>query len=74
MTRALDQDAAHRDRGCGEEMSAPVPALVGAVAGQAQIGLVHERGRLQGQPGRLARDARPGQLAQLVVDLRQELR
>ena len=70
---ALDEDAAHGDRRGGEEVSAPVPPAIGAVAGQPQVGLVDEGGRLQREAGRLARDPRPRQPAQLVVDLRQEL-
>ena len=70
---ALDEDAPHGNGRGGEEVAAPVPASVAAVAGKAQVGLVDERGGLQRQAGWLPCDARTGQSAQLVVDLRQKL-
>ena len=73
MPGALDEDAAHGNGGGGEEVAAPVPAAIRAVAGEAQVGLVHEGGRLERQARRLPRDARTRQAAQLVVHLRQEL-
>jgi hypothetical protein len=47
VARALDQDAAHRERGGGANVSAAVPAASVIVAGDAQIRLVDEGGRLE---------------------------
>ncbi len=46
-TGAIDEGAAHRLGGGGEEMGAFVPFLI-LVADQPQPGFVNERGRLQG--------------------------
>src|SRR5262249_50441894 len=51
----------------------PVLPLLALLRDQAQEGLVHERGRLQGVVPALAAEGPPGQAAQLDVDDREEL-
>jgi hypothetical protein len=70
----LNQDAPHGDRRSAEEVPAPVPPPVTAVLGQAQVGLVDQGRRLQRQARPLPRNLGPRQLAQFLIDLRQELR
>ena len=74
MAGALDENAAHRERGGGEEMPAAVPAPLLPIAGDAEIRLVNERRRLQRLirlP--LARETGPREFAQFVIDFRQHL-
>ena len=69
----LDQNAAHRFSGGGEEMAAAVPRLIGAGgAEQTQIGFVHQRRGLQRLAGFFLREFLRSEVAQLVVDQRQE--
>ena len=70
----LDEDAAHRLGGGGEEVAAPIPAPVAAVADEAQIRLVDQRGGLEGLPRGFAGQASGGQPAELLVDQRQQSR
>src|SRR5262249_58655145 len=70
---ALDQNAAHRLRGRGEEMTPAIPVLWLIAADQPKVRLVNQGRGLErlarplgGQPGR-------GQLTQLVVDEREQL-
>src|SRR5262249_19275217 len=69
----LDQDAPHRLRGCGEEVSMAVPLLLLTLADEPEIGLVDQIGRLKALPRRRARESVGGQAAQFLVDQRQEL-
>ncbi len=69
----IDQDAAHGLGRGGEEVAAIVPALLGIVADQAHIRFVDQRGGLQRLPGILPGQSLRRQLAQLVVDQRQQL-
>ena len=70
---ALHEDAPHRQRGRGKEVAAAIP-LCAAIARDAQIRFVDERGRLQclmrlslaGEPG-------PRELPQFVIHFRQQL-
>jgi hypothetical protein len=55
-------------------MSATIPALLAAVACHAEIRLVNERGRLQGLMRLpLARETRPREFAQFVIDFGQQV-
>jgi hypothetical protein len=62
----LDEDPAHGPRRC-EEMPPPFP-FRGRVAHQAQIGFVHQLGRLEGVILALVPHARSGESPQLGVD------
>jgi hypothetical protein len=72
MTGPFDQNAPHRQSSCGEEVPAPIP--LSRLVGDAQVGLVYERRRLQclmrlsltGEPG-------PRELAEFVIHFRQQL-
>ena len=68
----IDQDAAHRLSGGGEEMSA-VGELRRLVADQPQPGFVNERGRLQRLTGSFVRHPVGRQLAQLLINKREQL-
>src|SRR5204863_775691 len=70
---AVDQDAAHGLGGGGEEVSAAVPLLRLLAADEAEVCLVNQRGGLKRLPGLLLGQFRGGELAQLVVDQRQQL-
>ena len=70
----IDQDAAHRLGGGGEEVAPVAPAVAISRADQAQVRLVDECGSVEGLPRLLVREFRGGEAAQLVVDQRQELR
>ena len=72
-SRLLDQDAAHRLGGRGEEMAAPVPARGRTRPDEPEVGLVNQGRRLQRLAGPLVRQPLGGQPAQFVVDQRQEL-
>jgi hypothetical protein len=55
-------------------MTAPIPLALLAIAGHAKVGLVYERGRLQGLVVvALAREANTGELAQFVVHFGQHV-
>src|SRR5262249_7401166 len=69
----FDQDPAHRLRGRREEVSMAVPLRLGTLTDEPEIGLVHQIGRLKALPRILAREPPAGQLAQFLVDQRQEL-
>ena len=72
VARALDENAAHRERRGGEEMTAAVPLLLAACARDAQIRFVHERRRLQRLVVMaLAGEARPREFPQFVIDFGQ---
>ena len=73
MPGPVDQDAAHGLGGGGEEVPAPIPVLGLLPAHQPQVRLVHQRGRLQGLTGLFVGQFLDRELAQLVVDERQEL-
>src|SRR5687767_12394966 len=64
---ALDQNLTHRVRGDGAEVGAVLPPAR-AVLHQPQVGLVHERRRLQRLPRFLAADVTRREPAQLLVD------
>src|SRR5206468_11599450 len=66
----FDEDPPHRFRRGGEEVP---PALELLVAHQAQVRFVNQGGGLERLPRRLVSQLPGGQLAQLVVDQRQEL-
>src|SRR5262249_71798 len=68
----LDQDAPHRLGRGGKEMTAIVPARFLPVADQAQVGFVNQGRRLQRLPRLFLGQLLGGQLAQLVVDQRQD--
>jgi hypothetical protein len=71
LARAFDQDSAHGLGSGGEEMAAPVPAdFVGF--GEAQPGFMHKGGGLEGLAGRFLSHTRGGQLAQFIIDQRQQ--
>ena len=55
----------------GEKMSAILPVRLGAF-GQAQVGLVHQRGRLQSMVGSLAAHINTREPAQLFVNQRRD--
>jgi hypothetical protein len=68
----INQDAAHRLGGGGEEMRAVLPfGLV--ITAEAQPGFVHQSRGLQGLPGRLPCHLLRGQLAQFLIDQGQKL-
>jgi hypothetical protein len=69
----FDQDAAHRLGGGGEEMSAAVPTPGVAPSDQPKVCLMNEGGGLERVVGRLAGHSRGGELAQLVVDEREQV-
>ena len=74
VPRALDEDAAHRQRGSGKEVAAPIPFPILVIAGDAEVGLVDERRRLQRLVSiALAREARPRELAQFVIHFGQHV-
>lgn len=67
----VDQDAAHRLSGGGKKMS-PVLPLRLLIATQAQPSFVNESGGLQGLAGILTGHFLRGELAQFLIDQRQE--
>src|SRR5262249_22632470 len=69
--RGVDQDAAHRLGRGGKEVAAVGELLI---AHQAQVGLVDQGRRVQGLPRLFLGQLGRRQLAQLLVDQRQELR
>ena len=70
--RLLDENAPHRLGGGRKEMPAALPRCV--VAKESQVGLVHQRGGLQGLTRTLTCHARLRETAKLAVDERQQLR
>src|SRR5262249_22717741 len=66
----LDEDPPHGLGGGGEEVAAAVEVLV---THQPQIGLMDQRGGVEGMAGGFRGQARGGELPQLVVDERQEV-
>ena len=68
----IDENAAHRLGRGGEEVTAAVPGRLVPLADQAQVGLVNEGGGLERLPRLFLRQLLRGQLAQLVVDERQQ--
>ncbi len=71
-TRSVYENAPHRLGRRGKKMSAVPPGRL-PVSAQPQPGLVNQRGGLKRLAGSLAPDFERRQLAQLVVDKRQEL-
>ena len=69
---AIDEDQAHRLGRRREEVVAALPSPPPAAPDQSQICLVDQGRGLEGLPGLLLREPLCGQLAQLVVDQRQE--
>ena len=69
----LDEDAAHGLGRRGEEVAAAVPAPGRLVADQPEVGLVDQGRGLERLARLLLRQPLGGELAQLVVDQRQEL-
>ena len=70
---AIDEDTAH-GLGCrGEEVAATVPLLAPVRVDQPQVRLVDQGRGLERLAGLLLRQPLGGQLAELVVDQRQEL-
>jgi hypothetical protein len=57
---------------CGEETAATVPALVVLAVDEAQVGLVHEGGGLEGLAGLFLSQPGGGQAAQLFIDQREQ--
>jgi hypothetical protein len=72
-TGAVDQDAAHRLGGSGEEVAAPAPVGRLPFADQPEVRLVDQGGRLEGLAGLLLDQPGGGQFPQLVVDQGQQL-
>src|SRR2546425_4154178 len=68
----LDENAAHRLGGGGEEMPAILEGGL-SFAHEPEPGFVHERGRLESVAGRLVRHLRRSQFAQLLIDEREQL-
>ena len=68
----LDQDAAHGLGRRGEEVAPAVPAGV-LGTDQAEIGLMHQGGRLERLAGLLPGQPLGGQFPQLVIDQGKEL-
>src|SRR5262249_59272863 len=66
----LNQDAAHRFRGGGEEVPAAVPVLRLFIPDEAEVRLVDHGPCLTRLPRLLARHLRGGEVAPLVVDRR----
>src|SRR5262245_19283893 len=69
----IDEDAAHGLGSGGEEVAAAIPPLHLLGVHQPQIGLVDQSGRLEGLAWFLLGQLLGRQLAQLIVDQRQEL-
>ncbi len=69
----LNQNAAHGLGRRGEEVAATVPGRGLPVLGQAQPGLVDQRGRLEGLAGRQLSHLVAGKAAQFLVDQREQL-
>ena len=69
----LDQDAPHRLGRGGEEMAPTVPLPVVGRPDEPYVSLVNQGGGLKRLPGSLLGQSMCGQLAELVVDERQEL-
>jgi hypothetical protein len=69
----LDQDPAHRLRGCCEEVIMAVPLRPGTLADEPEIRLVHQIGKLEALPRVLAGELPGGESAQFLVDQRQDL-
>jgi hypothetical protein len=67
----FDEDAAHRFRGGGEEVSATIPVLVRIGPDEPDIGFVNQGRCVERLPRLLARHLACGQSAQLVIDQRQ---
>ena len=70
--RDIDENLLHRGGGRFEEMS-PVGEGLVAVAGDLQPGLMHQRRRLQGLSQFFIGQAHRRQLAQFLIDQRQQL-
>ena len=68
----LDQNAAHRLRGCAEKMRAVLPRSV-AVVHQPQPGLMHQGRRLKRLAGHFMRHSRGRQAPQFGIYQRQQL-
>jgi hypothetical protein len=66
----IDEHLPHDARGDAEEVRAiaPVGAVLLDMPGEAHVGLVHERGWLQGVVGALAPNVVRREIAQLFVD------
>src|SRR5262249_62420836 len=69
----FDEDAPHGLGGGGEEVTAAIPGLRGVGTDKPQIRFMDERGRLKCLPWLLLGQLLSGQLAQLVIDQRQQL-
>ena len=65
-TSVIDEDLPHRERGGTMEVAVIVPLRP---PGEAQVRLVHERGRLQSVVARLPAEVSLRQPAQLLIDL-----
>jgi hypothetical protein len=63
----------HRFRGCGEEVSAAVPAELRLVGNEPDIGLMDQRGRLKRVAGGLTGQLVRCQPSEFVVDERQQI-
>ena len=74
MTRALDENAAHREGGRRKEMAPPVPLLRRPIARDTQVCLVNERSGLQSLITlALASEAGFRELPQFVIHFREQL-
>ena len=69
--RAFDKNAAHRFRRGRKELRAPCPASL-LFSGQAQPGFMNQRGGLESLAGALARHLVRGQLAQFLINEREQ--
>jgi hypothetical protein len=69
----LDEDAPHGLGGGREEVAAMVPPVAVGRADQPELRFVDQGGRLEGVAGRFGCQSGGGELAQLVVDEREEL-
>src|SRR5262245_7897141 len=73
LSSSLYQDPPHRFGCCGKEMTTAVPVLSRLDANKANVGLVDQRRRLQRLSWLFLGQLRGRELAQLVVNQRQQL-
>ena len=73
MPSAFDQDPPHGLGSGGKEVPAAVPMLHAVDVNEPKVGLMNQRGGFERLAGLLLGQLLRGQLAELVVDQRQEL-
>jgi hypothetical protein len=71
-TRVINEDVAHGFRGGGKKVAAIGESRMRLVAGKPKPGLVHESGGLQRVARGFIGHARDSQLAEFIIDQRQE--